>query len=261
MRALLIDGLNLVRRIFAGVPGDEQSDEHLEAVAAAVGASVQRALNEFTPTHGVCIFDGEGTTWRHALLPTYKSERPAMPSALGAGLSEIKARIQDADIACLSVPGFEADDVVASIAVRIAARGGECVVLSTDTSFCQILRPGIRIRDHFAGRDLDARYVADRFKVKPNQLADWLALVGNPSLSIAGVKGIGAKTASKLLTEHDTLETVLNNAEHIPGRAGKLLLNGRDDALRARQLVGLKADVKLGMNLNQFRRFNVGDPA
>ena len=252
VRALLIDGLNLVRRIHAGVPGDGGA-AHDGDVLLAVGRSLERALEQSAATHAVCVFDAPGPSWRHDLLPEYKAGRRPMPETLAALMPRIEATIAERDVRCVRVPGFEADDVLASIAVRIAGRGGEVVILSTDKSMLMLLGPQVRVRNHFEQRDLDAAWCRERYGVAPGQLATWLALVGERSQGVPGVKSIGARTAAALIAEHDTLEAILAAAPQMENRAGRALLAEADNARLSLALTTLRTDVEAGVNLKSCR--------
>ncbi|MDH3317577.1 MAG: 5'-3' exonuclease [Gammaproteobacteria bacterium] len=253
MKALLIDGMNLVRRVHAAVPGDEGTLEHFEGALESTLNSLRRALNEHEPTHAVCAFDAGGRTWRHEIFPDYKLDRLPMPEQLRLNLHRVVAAIENLGVRCLSVPGVEADDVLATIAVKTAARDGRVVILSTDKSMCQLAGDRIRIRDHFAARELDVAYIEDKFGVAPSQLACLLGLMGDKSLNVPGVKSIGARTAAKLINEYGTLENMLANAETIPGRPGKALIAEAAQARLSVALVRLKTDVSIGINLSQLR--------
>lgn len=253
MKALLIDGLNLVRRVYAAVPGDESSPEHFEGALESSINSIRRALDELAPTHAVCVFDAGGKNWRHEMFPDYKRNRPPMPEPLRLNLRRVEEAIENLGVRCVSVPNVEADDVIATIAVNIAAHDGQVVILSTDKSMCQLAGDRIRIRDHFAGRDLDRAYIKEKFGVTPSQLTCLLGLMGDKSLNIPGVKSIGARTAAKLINEHGTLEEMLSKAKEIPGRPGKALSAEAAQARLSVALVRLKTDVKVGINLNELR--------
>ena len=142
MRALLIDGLNLVRRIYAAVPGDENSLEHLEGALKSTVHSIGRALDELAPTHAACVFDAGGKNWRHEIFPDYKRDRPSMPDPLRLNFDRVEEAIEKVGVRCLSVPGTEADDVIATLALKIAAHGGQvCVSLRAIGSGSAIISP------------------------------------------------------------------------------------------------------------------------
>jgi DNA polymerase-1 len=137
--------------------------------------------------------------------------------------------------------------------VGIAARGGTCVILSTDKSMLTLLRAGIRVRNHFEARELDAAYVRERFGVDPQGLVTWLALVGESSQGIPGVRSVGPRTATRLVGEHGDLEAILAAAAEMPGRLGEALRAGADDARLSLRLATLRSDVPVGLNLNECR--------
>lgn len=253
MTALLIDGLNLVRRIYAAVPDPQNIAAHQEGVLHSASRSARRALEQLAPSHALCAFDAPGPGWRHALLPEYKANRPAMPAPLVELLPRIEASFTDLGIKSLRVAGYEADDVLATIAVKIAANKGHVIILSTDKSMLSLLRSGIAVRNHFDERDLDTQYVRQRFGVAPGQIATYLALVGESSQNVPGVKSVGAKTAARLIAEHHTLEAILGAAQDMPGRLGEALRSGAADARLSLQLMTLKLDVQVGVNLNECR--------
>ena len=253
MKALLLDGLNLVRRIFAAVPGAEDVAAHQDGVLHSVTRSAQRALEQLEPSHALCAFDAPGPGWRHELLPDYKANRPPMPVALADLLPRIETAFEEIGIKSVRVAGYEADDVLATVAVRIAANNGHAIILSTDKSMLSLLREGISVRNHFDERDLDTQYVQQRFAVAPEQIATFLALVGESSQNVPGVKSVGAKTAAKLINEHGTLDAILDAARDMPGRIGEALRNGEADARLSLRLMTLKLDVHVGVNLNECR--------
>lgn len=253
MKALLIDGLNLVRRIYAAVPGAEETASHQDGVLHSVSRSAQRALQQLEPSHALCAFDAPGPGWRHDLLPDYKANRPSMPAPLAELLPRIEAAFEEMGIKSVRVEGYEADDVLATIAVKIADNKGHAVILSTDKSMLSLLREGISVRNHFDERDLDLHYVQQRFAIAPDQIATFLALVGESSQNVPGVKSVGAKTAAKLINEFGSLDAILDAAGDMPGRIGEALRKGEDDARLSLQLMTLKLDVSVGLNLNECR--------
>ena len=253
MRVLLIDGLNLIRRIYAGVPGDEGGGEHREGVLSSIRGSLMRALDQVAPSHAMIVFEYRGSTWRHELNPSYKAGRKPMPVALVELLPQIEVVFAASGVGAVRVPEFEADDVIASIAMKLVARTAEVVVLTTDKGFLPLLEAGVRVRNHFDEREFDAAYVAERFGVTPRFLNDYLALVGDRAQGIPGVASIGAKTAAQLVQTHGSLEQILAAAQNLEGRIGKALCAGSADAQLSLRLVSMRTDVATGLNLSEFR--------
>lgn len=253
MKTLLIDGLNLVRRIHAAVPGDPGADAHAEGVLRSCLSSLSRALEAHGPSHAMCVFDHGGPSWRHELWPPYKADRPPMPADLAQLLPGIQQQLGEAGAPAVTVAGFEADDVLASIAVRVATHGGEAVILSTDQSLCQVLQPGIRVYDHFAHRDLDAEFVRQRSGVTPHQLALWKALAGDASMGYPGVPGVGPKRAATLIQDFGELEAIVAPAETVPPKLRRALQEQADLVHLGVRLFTLRTDVEAGLNLQDFR--------
>ncbi len=249
---LLIDALNLIRRVYAAQPG-EDGPEKAEGARVSSVHSLQRALRQAAPTHAACVFDGGGRSWRHELEPTYKQGHRPMPEALRAALDDYRQAFGDIGVASLGFPGLEADDVVATLAVKAANAGARVTVLSTDKIFGELLAFGVTVRDHFKDREIDAASLMAKYGVEPRQLADYLALVGDRGNNISGVPGVGAKSAADLLTRFATLDDALAAADTVPGRLGGLLREHGETARRCRRLVGLKIDLELGTNLNELR--------
>ncbi|GIT53484.1 MAG: Flap endonuclease Xni [Pseudomonadota bacterium] len=253
MHVLLVDGLNLIRRVYAGVPQAEASETRSESVVNACLFSLQRALRSHPATHAVCALDSNEPGWRKALYPDYKKNRSPMPEELRDILLDVVEAFQSAGVRSITVSGLEADDVIATIARRVIDSNNDVTVLSTDKSFCQLIGFGVRVYDHFADVEHDRNWTRTRFGVEPEILADLFALAGDTSLGISGIRSVGVHTAVKLLNDHGTLEGVLAAAGDITGKLGSKLRDGRADARLAKKLVSLVTDAQLGMNLKDFR--------
>jgi protein Xni len=255
IRLLLIDGLNLIRRVYAAQPGEDGPEKAREGRDSSAG-SLKRALRESSPTHAVVVLEGPEPTWRHQLLPGYKEGHAPMPEALRDALPRYREAFAELGVSSFELPEVEADDVVATLAVKVAAAGGHASILSTDRIYLQLLSDHISARDHFAQSNLDRAEVLRRFGVEPEQLLDFLALTGGSSNGIPGVRGVGPKTAAKLVRAHGSLEAILdvarNGSELSAGLAKKLSAHA-DDARLARTLFTLRTDLDLGLNLRELR--------
>ena len=251
MALLLIDGLNLIRRIHAGVPQD--ASDHDEAVRTACVASARRAFRRHRPSHVILVMEESGDSWRAKEFPNYKKDRPPMPDDLAHGLPDIQDALAEIGIRTLSAPGFEADDVIASIATRARDAGVAVVILSTDKSFCQLVGARISVFDHFNEVKRDVAWIKERDGVSPRQLIDLMSLTGDSSLGIPGVRSVGEKTAARLLETFGDVDTLIKRAKEIPGKLGEKIRAGVDDITLARRLVALRLDVDLGANLHDYR--------
>lgn len=202
--------------------------------------------------------DVPGGGWRTALHPPYKSKRPPMPQALVDVLPAIEARLETIGLPRVREAGAEADDIVASIAAAFTARpgavNGELVVMSTDKALLSLLELGVRVRHHFERTYLDANYVEERFGIRAHQLLDWLAIVGDTSQDIPGVKGIGAKSATRLLNDFGSLEAILSaNGDGLSAREKSAFETHAESARLSRQLVTPRTDIVIGVNLRDCR--------
>ncbi len=241
-RILLIDALNLVRRIFEarGGLGDE------DFLSGCV-LSLQRAIDDIKPSHAVVVWDSSEPTWRHMLDDRYKANREPTPAVLVSAVPELVRRFKSIGVESLTLPNYEADDVLATLASGIASKNGEAVILSTDKMFYQLLGDRIRIYHQFDRRYIDIEEVRKKYGLEIHQLVDYWALSGDNSNNIKGVPGVGKKTATQLLQSHGDLDALLALPDI------KRVSDARDDALCCQQLVRLKQDVALGVNLKDYR--------
>lgn len=247
MALLIIDALNLIRRIHEAVPG-EDSDEKVQDTIKSSLASFKRALKTHRPTHAVAVFDQGGRTWKHELYAPYQAHRQPMPECLRAGLLSIKQALQPMGLHWIAIEGVEADDAIAALVEKwCQASPDQAIILSTDKDFLQLLSDQVCIYDHFKGVWRDTAYVLEKFGVKPAQMGDLLALMGDAVDGVPGVDKIGRKTAATLLRIHGHLDRVIANADKVAGQVGANLRQGVDKARLSRKLVSFKTDMPLGL--------------
>lgn len=252
VRLLLVDAPNLIRRIHAAIPSPDPAQKIEQTVVSSL-ASVRRALAQHTPTHVLCAFEAEGSTWRHTVNPEYKKDRPQLSDELRELYSRCRQAFEQSDIHCIHQTGMEADDIIASVATRAGELGAEVVILSTDTGQAQLLSENIRQYDHFQSRPITADTIRQKLGIEPAQLVDYYALVGDASHSLQGVPGIGAKTAARLLEHYPDLETIIEKRNEIGGRTAETLGQYAATALQTRQLVSLRTDIRIDRPLKSFR--------
>ncbi len=264
IRLLLVDGLNLIRRVYAAQPGPD-GPEKAEKGSVSCRQSLERALREVEPTHALVVFEGPEPTWRHRLFPGYKAGHRPMPEALRAALPSYREAFAALGVTSFDLAGSEADDVIATLAVKVAAAGGSATILSTDKIFLQLLSDRIVVRDHFARRELDREHALARFGVAPERLLDLLALAGEATSAIPGVPGVGPKTAAKWLGVFDSLDALLAAAARgasgaspgvdapLPAKQAERLVVHAAAARLAQTLLRLRTDLDLGLNLMDLR--------
>lgn len=252
-RLLLIDGLNIVRRVYGAVPGDD-SDEKAEGAIKSSMGTLRRVLREQKPTHALIAFDHGGHTWRHDLLSTYKCNRKPMPEPLAALMPTFKEMVQQQlGLFQLTFPGVEAEDVLATVSRHWLIRGrGDVVVTSTDKDVASLVCQGAKVKNPFQDVWHDETWIREKFRVAPEQLLDLLALMGDPVDDIPGVPGVAVGKGAQLLTTYGTLNAVLEQANSVKGKLGENLRASLDAVRLARRLVALRDDLTLGLTWNQL---------
>lgn len=258
---LIIDALNLIRRLHAapGQPADPAAA--LASTAKRLDGTVNILLREARPSHVLAVFDAEQPGWRHVCYPAYKQGRTPMPQELADGMPQLQQVLRQCGVDSLLSAEDEADDLVATLAGHLTRRGQPVTLISTDKGFCQLLPTGLQIRDYFNRRWLDHAFVAQQYGVAPGQLVDFWALTGISGSHIPGVSGIGPKGAQRLLQRYGTLANLLAQDPTLPATADEarpdpLLVKVQaqaEAALLAQRLVRLRDDLPLGFNLKDIR--------
>ena len=246
-KLLAIDGLNIVRRIYEASAEPDSPDKADTALRFAMLA-FHKLMHEHQPSHVVAAFDYGGPTWRHRLFPQYRAHRQPMPDALRSSLPTLFADLEKFHIKVLSLPDVEADDVIGTVILRWLAEGrGEAVVVSTDKDLHVLIQHGALVWDHFKGEWHDALWVQNKFGVTPQQLEQLLALMGDATDGIPGVRKVGLKTAARLLQAYGDIDGIMAGAGILKNTLGENLRKDAAQLAVSRQLVKLKADVQLGI--------------
>jgi DNA polymerase-1 len=243
VRLVLIDAANCLYRAFFALPPLRASDGFPTNALHGFTQMLRKVLREEQPTAVAVVFDPPGGSFRRELYAGYKAKRDAQPEDLTAQFPVARELVEAAGIPLLEVPGFEADDVIASL-VRHAPEGTEVVIVSSDKDLMQLVTEQVSLLDTMKDRRIGPADVEKRFGVPPERLLDLRALVGDPSDNIPGVKGIGEKGAAKLINEFETLEALLERAGEVSGkRAREALLEQADEARLSKRLATLRTDV------------------
>ncbi|RSD30612.1 flap endonuclease Xni [Vibrio pectenicida] len=247
---VIIDALNLIRRVHSAQPDPDD----IARTITTTTRTLSKIINESQPTHIIAVFDHhlQERGWRAELLSDYKSNRKPMPKTLFDGLDTIQEAWWKLGIDSLLSSGDEADDLIATLAVKVANRNQKVTIISTDKGYCQLLSAKLQIRDYFQHRWLDEPFIAKEFGVKSSQLADYWGLTGISSSQVTGVPGIGPKAAKEILTKYTDIEQAYTSEELVP-KYRKKLTEHIDTARRCKQVSALKTDVALGFNLQEIR--------
>ena len=212
------------------------------------------------PTHVVLAMDPGAPTFRHTAYPPYKANRDKMPEDLAASIPYAFELAEALRIPVVRVPGFEADDVMGTIAVKAAAAGFDVYCATPDKDAAQLVAPHIRLFRPGHGKD-SAAEIYDEAKVKeywrlssPRQMIDYLALAGDASDNIPGIHGVGEKTAIQLLADYGTVENLIAHAAELKGKLAERIAAGAEDARVSKFLTTIRTDVPLDCDLESFRR-------
>lgn len=252
-KLLTIDGLAIVRRVYEASSQEAEPFDKVEPALRHSLSSFKKLLAAHQPSHVLAVFEDGGPTWRHALYPPYRSNRLPVPAELQASLPGFHAALAGIGVAVVVVPQVEAEDVMATAILHwMAEQRGEAVVASSAKNLLILLAQGATIWDHFKGEWHDRAWLEKKFAVRPEQVPDLLALMGNPSKGIPGVSKVGIKAAARLLQHYDTLEGVMAGAGILMNPLGENLRRERQAALLYRRLASLKTDVRLGVTWNRL---------
>ena len=209
-----------------------------------------KLLKDNQPEHVAVVFDAGRITFRTELYPEYKANRAAMPDDLRVQMDPIREVVRAFNIPTLELNGYEADDIIGTLAGRFANQGGKVVVVTGDKDLMQIVSDHVTLLDTMKGKSSGIAEVIERFGVVPELVTDILGLAGDSSDNIPGVPGIGEKTATKLIVEFGALDTLLAKADEVRGKNGERLREFRDQALLSRQLATIELNVPLEVNLD-----------
>ncbi|GAB2498606.1 DNA polymerase I [Arenimonas alkanexedens] len=250
-RLVLIDGSSYLFRAFHALPPLTAPDGSPTGALYGIVSMLRNTLKE-GPDYTAFVLDAPGPTFRDALYPEYKANRPPMPDDLRAQVEPMKQIVEALGFPLLCVPGVEADDVIGTLALQAHAAGIPVTISTSDKDFAQLVRPGITLTNTMSGSVLDDAGVVEKFGVRPDQIIDLLALMGDSVDNVPGIDKCGPKTAAKWLGEYDTLEAVVANADKIGGKIGDNLRAALDRLPLNQQLVTIKTDVALDRAPNEL---------
>ncbi len=254
----LIDGSAYIFRAYHALPPLTRKSDGLPVGAVAGFCNIlwnelSRASAGKAATHLAVIFDHSATTFRNALYPEYKANRPELPEDLRPQFPLTREATRAFNVACLETEGFEADDIIATLARVAVEAGGSCTIISSDKDLMQLIRPGVDMFDPMKTRQIGPDEVMEKFGVLPDRVIDVQSLAGDSVDNVPGAPGIGLKTAALLINEYGDLDTLLARAGEIkqPKRREALVDNAEKIRI-SRELVTLKADTPLDVTLDQL---------
>ncbi|UJR82027.1 DNA polymerase I [Sandaracinus amylolyticus] len=250
-RLVLVDGSWLVFRAFFGLPSNLATRTGLHTNATFGFATMFRKLfSGRMPDRGAVVFDAPGATVREEKFPQYKAQRPPIAGELREQLAWIDRVVSANHFPMLRVPGYEADDVIATLAKRGLEMGMEVVIVAGDKDLAQMVREGIRMQDTMKDVVYDAELVRKKWGVPPQRIPDLLALMGDNVDNIPGVPGIGQKGAAQLLETYGSIDGILANVEQLKGKQKATLIEHAEEVKLYRELATIDPDVPLDVSLD-----------
>src|SRR5687768_17011023 len=256
-KLVLVDGSGYLYRAFHALPPLQNSRGEPTGAVLGVVNMLNKLCREESPELIAVVFDAPGRTFRDELFEEYKATRTPMPDDLRSQLQPLLDCVEAMGLPMLRVDGVEADDVIGTLAQQAAAQGYDVLISTGDKDMAQIVNERIVLVNTMTGSRLDRAGVKAKFDVYPEQIVDYLALVGDTSDNIPGIPKVGPKTAAKWLGEFGTLDKVVENAASIAGKVGENLRAGMKDLELSRKLATLDCNVKLDQ---PFETLRVGEP-
>ncbi len=255
---VLVDGSSYLYRAFHALPPFSNSRGEPTGAVFGVLNMLNKFLKDYDPERIAVVFDAPGKTFRDELFAEYKAHRPPMPDDLRSQIQPLFEAVKGLGLPILRESGVEADDVIGTLACA-AARQGLSVLISTgDKDMAQLVEPKITLINTMSNTVLDREGVKAKFDVFPEQIIDYLALVGDSSDNIPGIDKVGPKTAAKWLGQYQTLDALVADAANVPGKVGENLRAGLGTLELARKLATIRTDVALPVTLDGLKRLRAG---
>ena len=242
---VLIDGSSYLFRAFHALPSLTNSAGEPTGAIHGVLNMINKLVREETPGRIAVVFDASGKTFRNDIYPDYKANRPPMPDELRSQIDPILNAVRGMGLPLLRVPGVEADDVIGTLCREGEAKGLNVLVSTSDKDLAQIVSDKVTLVNTMSDTVMDRDGVKAKFDVMPEQIIDYLALVGDTSDNIPGVPKVGAKTAAKWLNLYDTADGIIENADEIKGKVGESLREHIEQLKLSRDLATIRTDVDL----------------
>jgi DNA polymerase-1 len=244
-KLLLVDGSSYLYRAFHALPPLANSKGEPTGAVLGVLNMLNKLIKEESPERTAVVFDAPGRTFRDDLFDQYKAHRTPMPDDLRAQLQPLLQAVAALGLPLLRISGVEADDVIGTLAIQGAAAGYDVLISTGDKDMAQLVGPNISLVNTMSNTRLDRAGVKAKFDVFPEQMVDYLALVGDSSDNIPGVSGVGPKTAAKWLNQYQTLDALIAHAVELSGRVGENLRSELPTLELSRKLATIDTSLKL----------------
>ncbi|WP_375192519.1 DNA polymerase I [Marinobacter sp.] len=250
---VLVDGSSYLFRAYHALPPLTTSKDHPTGAIKGVISMIRRLEQDFPGSKMVVVFDAKGKTFRHEMYEEYKANRPPMPEDLACQIEPIHEIVKAMGLPMLIVSGVEADDVIGTLANEATSKGIDVVVSTGDKDMAQLVSDHVTLINTMTETRMDRDGVVEKFGVTPEQIIDYLALVGDKVDNIPGVNKCGPKTAVKWLQTYENLDNLIEHADDIKGKIGEYLREATDILPLSRELATIRTDVELDFGLEDLK--------
>jgi len=258
---ILIDGSSYLFRAYHALPPLTTTRGQATGAIKGVINMVRSLIKEYPDSPIAVVFDAKGKTFRSDIYEQYKAHRPPMPDDLRSQIEPIHEIIKAMGLPLIVVPGVEADDVIGTLAQQATAQKCDTLISTGDKDLAQLVNEHVTLLNTMTKEVLDIDGVKNKFGLGPEQIIDYLGLMGDKSDNIPGVPGVGPKTAVKWLEEYGTAEQLIERADEIKGKAGENLREHIEQLRLSRELATIKCDVELDIGLEDLRHIDVDKEA
>jgi len=252
-KLVLVDGSSYLYRAFHALPPLTNSKGHPTGAIYGVINMINKLLHEQVTEYFVVIFDAPGKTFRNDLYSDYKANRPSMPDDLRPQIEPIHEIIKAMGLPLIMVQNVEADDVIGTLSKEAAANNMQVIISTGDKDMTQLVDQNITLINTMNDQKLDRNGVKLKFDVYPEQIIDYLTLMGDKADNIPGIPNVGAKTASKWLNKYDTLENIIDKSHEISGKIGEKLRNNINQLPLSKKLVTIDQNLNLGLKPSNLK--------
>ena len=250
---VLIDGSSYLYRAFHALPSLTNAQGEPTGALHGVLTMILKLLRDEQPAHIAVVFDAPGKTFRDEMFAEYKANRPPMPDDLRSQVQPILDAVEAMGLPLLCISGVEADDVIGTLCAHGEQAGLNVLVSTGDKDLAQLVTDKVTLINTMNDSRLDRDAVKAKFDVYPEQIIDYLGLVGDTSDNIPGVPKVGAKTAAKWLNLYDSADGIVEHVEEIKGKVGESLRDNVEQLRLSRELATIKRDVELDVGIDDLK--------
>ncbi len=242
---LLVDGSSYLFRAYHAMPGFTNSKGEATGTIYGVTNMLRKLVSEYQPSHIAVVFDAKGKTFRHEMFKEYKANRPPMPDDLREQIQPVHNIVEAMGLPLICVSGVEADDVIGTLAHQATTMGIDTLISTGDKDMAQLVNKHVSLINTMTDVYSDVDGVKEKFGVTPEQIIDYLALMGDKADNIPGIPKVGPKTAVKWLEAYGTIDNIIQHADEIKGKVGESLRDNLAQLPLSQELTTIKCDVEL----------------